>query len=86
MTNQTNKEIEEIYWGIHAHSDDPLMEARHNAVISVLFSHIQAERQRLIEDIGKKRHYDLEEYDHESKLMSVGYNQALSDILKLLEE
>lgn len=46
---------------------------------------LTAERKELRERVGKKRHYDLEEFDHESKLMSVGFNQAIDQVLSLLE-
>lgn len=41
-------------------------------------------KKELIEKIGKMRHYDLEEFDHDSKAMSVGYNKCLEDIKKLI--
>ena len=41
---------------------------------------------RLEEEIGKKRHYDLEEFDHDSKMMSVGHNSCLDTILPLIKK
>ena len=37
-----------------------------------------------INDIKKLRHYAIEEYDRESKLMSVGWNNCLDRVCELL--
>lgn len=52
----------------------------------ILSKALTEDRKELRERVGKKRHYDLEEFDHESKLMSVGFNQAIDQVLSLLEE
>jgi ssDNA-binding Zn-finger/Zn-ribbon topoisomerase 1 len=40
----------------------------------------------IIEDIGKMRVYDLEEYSHEEKVENVGFNKALDRIQSNLKE
>lgn len=55
-------------------------------VQELLSQALTEDRKELRERVGKKRHYDLEEFDHESKLMSVGFNQAIDQVLSLLEE
>ena len=45
---------------------------------------IEEVKKEIIEKIEKLRHYDLEESDHESKLMSVGFNLCIDDVINLL--
>lgn len=40
----------------------------------------------LIKKIIELEHVDIEEMDEQSKLMSVGYNHAIKDVLKIVDE
>ena len=74
----------------HGENNTMIVNKYLDVLLSNLKSHITQSRIRelgaLVQMIEKKRHSDLEEYDYEDKLMSIGYNTALMEIIEILQD